>query len=292
MGMHGSSTHLPVGLPGRNNMRGGTHSPYPSKGGSHYILPSATKVGTRTNVQGTRWPNHRIATSCPHPRRGPTWHLGWHLPKIHTYIISSLQEMQRAHDPYIPTALTAGPIVMHRPSHHMGSSTHSPPGGGCTDNALGIPGPPRGPRPATPPDFNRGRYSPSEHTATKSVYLPIPNPRTLPRGMEIPGGSGITFRHHTREGHDPLAPGISRIPYGEIFPEEHREISQDATANILDLTAHLQSIPGGRWTRQRKCSFAALRELPHGAPSLAISGTTQCDTMSPTFDGEPRPYDT
>ena len=37
MGIHGSSSHPPVGLPGRDHMRGGTHSPYRSKGGFPYL---------------------------------------------------------------------------------------------------------------------------------------------------------------------------------------------------------------------------------------------------------------
>jgi len=128
MGIRGSSSHFPVGLPRRDHLRCGTHPPHHSKGSFHCLLLSATNVCTRTNVQGTRRPNHRAATSCPHPRRGPTWHLGWHLPKVHTYRISTLQEMERAHDAYIPTMPTARPIGMHRHSHYLGSLTHNPPG--------------------------------------------------------------------------------------------------------------------------------------------------------------------
>ena len=95
MGIHGPSSHSPVGLPGGDHLRGGTHPPYRSKGSFYCLLPSTTNDVTRRKMQGARRPSHRIATPCSHTRRGFVGHLGRHLPKDRTYIISSLQDMER-----------------------------------------------------------------------------------------------------------------------------------------------------------------------------------------------------
>jgi len=164
-------------------------------------------------------------------------------PLIRDFFLSSLQETDRAHVPYIPTSPKAGPTDLHRPSRHLGSSPHIQTDGDTQTipsaflDHHGVFGrlhiPLLSSKDIAPPDTQLPRvpmfqYPIPEHTLEEwkaQVAVDSHSSTTLAKAMTLS-----------------LLDSLDSSPV-EISPQGHKEMSQITTAHILDLANHLQSIP-------------------------------------------------
>jgi hypothetical protein len=151
------------------------------------MLSPSTNWGTRTSLQSSSKLTAGASTPDPNLRWRPPRRLGRQLAQITTSHLSPLCEMDRAHNAHIPATPTARPGFLYRSPYHMGSYTCIPTNREHAKSPLGLFGPSWCPRQDLHPHpYSRGN-SPSHSSTSEGTHVPIPNPGTHLRNLEIQG---------------------------------------------------------------------------------------------------------